>query len=109
MTRRSKGALERKMAANKKAHRFGSIFRGAGSLGEPGRLRFSRIAGLLPPDARAEFERERAIASHCPEHGELVDPAILLCGEGADQRVAFVCPWCSGPEILSQWEKEGAS
>lgn len=109
MTRRSKASLERRMAAKKTAHRFGVIARGVADLGQEGRLRYSRLAGLLPPEARAEFERERALAAHCPEHGEIRDPAIFLAGEGAEKRVAFICPWCSGPELLAQWEKEGAS
>ncbi len=97
------------MARNPKAHRFGAVARGLANVGLPGRLRFSRIAGLLPAGARAEFERERAKAAHCPAHGELADPAVFLIGEGAAQRVAFACPWCSGPELLAEWEREGAS
>ncbi len=110
MIRRSRSSLERRMAANKKPHRFGTIVDAIPAQpGLPERLRYSRVAGLLPPESRAEFERDRAKAAHCPKHGELTDPAIFIVGEGADRRVAFACPWCSGPDVLAQWEREGAS
>lgn len=98
------------MAANKRPHRFEKIVDALPKTGTlPDRLRFSRMAGLLSPEARAEFERDRATAAHCPKHGELKDPAVFLVGEGSDRRVAFACPWCSGADVLSQWQKEGAS
>lgn len=110
MTRRSKASLERRMAANQKPHRFGEIVDAVPADGAlPDRLRFSRIAGLLPPDARAEFERDRAKAAHCPEHGELADPAVFFVGAAADRRIAFACPRCSGSDVLAQWEREGMS
>jgi hypothetical protein len=98
------------MAAKKSAHRFNETVHAVFADGEaPPRLRYSRMVGLLTPELRAEAERERAIAARCPKHGELKDPAIALVGEGEGQRVAYICPWCSGPEILAQWEQEGAS
>lgn len=110
MTKRSKSSIERRMAKNSAAHSFGVVDRSGGvTLGEIGRLRYSRIAGLLPPEARAEFERDRLRAGRCPEHGLLDDPAILLVGEGAERRTAFACPFCSGPELRARWEAEGAS
>ena len=113
MTKRSKSSLERRMAANKKPHRFGEIVSAIpvnnGQPGLPERMRCSRVAGLLPPESRAEFEADRAKAAHCPTHGELRDPAVFIAGEGADRRVAFICPHCSGADVLAQWEREGAS
>jgi len=108
MTKRSKSSLERRMAARKTAHRFGVIEHVTGSHYSD-LIRYTRVAGLLTPEARAEFEADRQKAAHCPKHGELRDPAVLLIGEGTERRVAFCCPHCSGPDLLAQWEREGAS
>lgn len=76
-------------------------------------LRFSTYLRALrkqgtPEEAVAEFERDKAkYGSECPTHGAIEDPVIGLVGSGADARVAFACPWCSGPEILKAWEQEG--
>lgn len=109
MTRRSKASLEARMAAKKAAHRFGETVQAVFKDGPPELIRYSRMIGKLTPEVRAEAECERLTAARCATHGLLDDPAIALCGEGADQRVAYICPWCSGSEILAQWEKEGAS
>lgn len=110
MTRRSKVSLERRMTKNQKPHRFGEIVDAVpvdGCL--PERLRYSSLAGRLPPELRAEFEADRAKAAHCPNHGPIADPVVFMVGEGAGRRVAFACPWCSGPDVLAAWEREGAS
>lgn len=61
-----------------------------------------------PEEAIADFESDKAkYGSTCPTHGKMDDPVIGLVGEGANARVAFACPWCSGAEILNAWEKEG--
>lgn len=79
----------------------------------PESLRFSTYLRALkkqgtPAEAIAEFESDKAkFGSNCPVHGEMEDPVIALHGEGAERRVAFCCPWCSGPEVLAAWEKEG--
>ena len=109
MTKRSKASLERRMAANKSAHRFDQVAYARTPNGLPDRLRYSRIAGLLPPEARAVFDAERLKAARCPEHGLLDDPAVFTIGECGGERVAFACPWCSGSAVLAQWEREGAS
>lgn len=76
-------------------------------------LRFSTYVRELrktgaTEEALAEFESDKAkYGSDCPTHGTIEDPIIALAGEGAETRVAFACPWCSGPEILAAWEKEG--
>jgi hypothetical protein len=109
MTRRSKASLEARMAAKSAAHRFGETVQAVFADGRPELLRYSRMIGKLAPAVRAEAERERLIAARCETHGLLEDPAIALIGEGAGKRVAYICPWCSGPDILAQWEREGAS
>lgn len=110
MTKKSKSSLERRMLSSKKAQRFGSISYATLKDGRfPERLRYSRLVGLLPPEPRAEFERDRAKAAHCPKHGDLTDPAVFFVGVGAERRLAFACPWCSGSAIQAAWEKEGAS
>ena len=79
----------------------------------PSSLRFSTYLRELrkqgaPADALAEFESDKATyGSTCPTHGHIEDPIIGLAGEGAAARVAFACPWCSGPATLAAWEKEG--
>jgi hypothetical protein len=109
MTKRSKVSIEARMAARKEAHRFPELAHGRFVDGPPGLIRYSRILGMLTPEVRAEAERERETAARCATHGKLADPAIAIIGEGADRRVAYICPWCSAPDILAQWEKEGAS
>lgn len=108
MTKRSKASIAARMAANKTAHQFEEQVQGTFAA-VPGLIRYSRILALLPMAARAEAERERLAAARCETHGQLEDPAIGLIGKGADQRVAYICPWCSAPAVLAQWEKEGAS
>ena len=102
-------SLARRMAANSKPHRFGETVAAVVDGEAPSMVRYSRALGRLTPEAREEFERDRAMAAHCAEHGALDDPAIFLIDVGSDQRVAFACPWCSGPEILAAWEKDGMS
>jgi len=115
VTRRSRASLERRMRERKEAHRIPDEEQEAiqkqvhMSLGAEGKLRYSRICGLLSPEGRAEFEAERKKAAHCRLHGELSDPACAITGEGEDRRIVFICPWCSGPAVLELWEKEGAS
>lgn len=109
MTKRSQTSLAKRMAANNNPHHFGVIHNGTVLLPEFGRLRYSRIAKLLPPTAQVELEHDRVRAAHCPTHGALEDPAIMIVGSGKDGRVAFICPHCSGENLLSQWEREGLS
>lgn len=76
--------------------------------GVPGLLRYSSALRELRKQgaeaAAQELERAKAAAgSSCPHHGELKDPIIGIL----DNRVAFVCPWCSGDAILAAWEAEG--
>ncbi len=81
--------------------------------GQPESVRFSTYLALLkkrgtPQAVLAEFERDQFFyGSNCPTHGELKDPVIGLVGTGPGMRVAFACPWCSSPEVLAAWEKEG--
>lgn len=110
MTRRSRLSLAMRMLKNKKPHRFGEVVPAGADLAPVHKLRYSNVAATLPtPEARAEFQRDKVMAAHCPTHGAIEDPAVILTGEGADMRVAFICPWCSGPELLARWEREGAS
>jgi hypothetical protein len=79
----------------------------AGS-GVPGTLRYSSALRELrkqgAEDTAKELERVKTVAgSSCPTHGELADPIIGIL----DNRVAFICPWCSGAAILAAWEAEG--
>ena len=99
--------LKRELA-NKRAHRFPGTVTVTG-IATPGLCRYSRLAGKLPPESKAELAGDLAKAGHCAEHGKLDDPAIMIIGEGEAARVAFICPWCSGPEIQEAWEREGAS
>ena len=74
----------------------------------PGVVRFSTAVRRLrengtPQEHLDDFERERAIAAHCPTHGALADPVIGIAGD----RVAFICPWCSDDAIREAWEQEG--
>jgi hypothetical protein len=76
--------------------------------GLPQSVRFSTAMTALrragSDNAVAELERDRReCGSSCPQHGELKDPAIAIL----NGRVAFICPWCSGGELLAAWEKEG--
>lgn len=44
----------------------------------------------------------------CSVHSLLEDPIIMLGtlpGE-TEQRLIVVCPWCSSPELLAQWEAQ---
>ncbi len=97
------------MTRTLRAHRFKAL--GAFAEGVPTVLRFSRaraslVADGASPEALAELDRDKATAgSRCDTHGELEDPIVGLLGG----RVAFVCPWCSGPTILAAWEAEGRS
>jgi hypothetical protein len=93
----------------KDAYRFNALEVARATVSPTGRLRYSRIVAQLSPAGQAEAEEERKKAAHCPVHGELTDPAIFLHGEGAERRVVFVCPECSGPEVLEAWKQEGAS
>lgn len=78
--------------------------------GMPDLLRYSSLLWRLkqagcPQDQYDDFVALKArIGSLCPVHGELKDPVIAKLGSG----VAFVCPWCSSPQILAAWEKEGS-
>lgn len=79
----------------------------------PARLRFSRcIADLrerAPELVPGLVELQRTIGSRCPEHGELKDPIVgIVSGESwpEDDRIAFICPWCSSPEVREAWERE---
>jgi hypothetical protein len=66
-------------------------------------LRALRRAGNH--EAVAEFEKDqRECGSNCPTHGPLTDPAIAIM---PNKQVAFICPWCSSPDILAAWQKEG--
>lgn len=104
------------MTARKPGVRFNRVHQGvfARRAGAGSSLRFSTYARLLrangmPPEVLAEFEREKAeFGSTCPTHGTLEDPVIGIVGAGAEMRVAFACPWCSSPEVLAAWEREGA-
>lgn len=77
--------------------------------GMPDRLRYSSLLSLLrastcPIDQIDDFIALKArVGSLCVVHGELKDPAIGRVGD----QVAFICPWCSGPEILAAWQAEG--
>lgn len=77
--------------------------------GMPESFRFSTLRNALrragARDAVAEFEKDqRECGSRCPVHGELSDPAIAIM---PNQQIAFICPWCSDPQILAAWKKEG--
>jgi hypothetical protein len=76
--------------------------------GEPEALRWSTFRRRLhdqgADDTIAKIEADRLVAgSTCPTHGSLEDPIMGIL----DGRVAFVCPWCSGPEIQAAYEAEG--
>ena len=78
--------------------------------GMPDLLRYSSLLwrlrqGGCPQDQYDDFVALKArIGSLCAVHGELQDPIIGRVGN----EVAFVCPWCSSPEILAAWEREGS-
>lgn len=88
--------------------KFGLFPAGIPGRDQPGKLRFSSAVSALRNqgalDTLAELERLRELhGKRCPTHGELKDPILAILGE----QVAFICPWCSGPEILAAWEAEG--
>lgn len=79
----------------------------------PARLRFSRCVADL--QARAPelvpglVQLQAEVGSRCPEHGELKDPIVGIVSGARwpeDDRIAFICPWCSAPEVREAWERE---
>lgn len=42
----------------------------------------------------------------CSVHGHLDDPIVISAIVGESDQVAFVCPHCSDPRLLKQWEAE---
>lgn len=96
----------------RKAHRFDRMETGV--LTNPnakGPVRMSTAARLLRAQgqeaAAAELEAEAKVAApwciRCER--SLPDPVIAILSEGGG-RVAYACPWCSGPDILAAWEAE---
>lgn len=76
--------------------------------GVPDQVRYSTSLSALrmqgADETAATLEKLKAEhGSLCAVHGELKDPVIGILGD----QVAFVCPWCSGPEILAAWTAEG--
>lgn len=89
---------------------FGKARFGLMSIGGGGTiLRYSsalRALRRMPnADGRAikDFMRDKEIVARCDVHGPIADPIVGIC----QGRVAFACPWCSGPELLAAWKKEG--
>lgn len=77
--------------------------------GMPETVRFSTaVRGLrrqgFEESALKLEELKRLHGSSCAVHGTLEDPII---GTVPHDQVAFGCPWCSGPDMLAAWEKEG--
>lgn len=59
-----------------------------------------RKLGSIADAVRHAVEQHRT----CPTHGYLHDPIVAIVGTS----VASICPWCSDPEVLAAWEREGA-
>lgn len=83
-----------------------------GVLSSGGSLRYSTYLRALrkngAEDIAARLEAEKGnFGSHCPTHGFLEDPILGVTGEGDDRRAVFGCPFCSSPEVLALWRKEG--
>lgn len=79
----------------------------------PARLRFSSVLADLreraPELVPGLIEAQIRIGSRCPEHGELKDPIVGIVSGARwpeDDRIAFICPWCSSPEVREAWERE---
>lgn len=79
-----------------------------GALAGSGPVRMSTAARMLrekgAEKAATELEAEAKIAAPWCQKCErkIEDPVIGILGD----RVAFVCPWCSAPEVLAKWEAE---
>ena len=71
--------------------RLSNLLKKLKAMGEEGEHSYETIQKLY-----------KEVGNNCAVHGELVDPIVGLIGE----QVAFICPWCSGPEMLAAWEAE---
>jgi hypothetical protein len=88
--------------------RFATPLMGVFDDGLPDVLRWStakrRLHDQGSDDVIAKIEAERAVAgTSSPTHGTLEDPIIAILGD----RVAFVCPRCSGEDVQRAYEAEG--
>lgn len=107
----SRAAVLRKEAAYPKTRVEGKPVTGYFSEGKtPGTLRLSTLlAKLKTMGEGGEHSYEsikrlhREVGDNCEVHGPLEDPIVGLYNE----QVAFICPWCSAPEMLAAWEAEG--
>jgi hypothetical protein len=75
----------------------------------PGILRLSSALRRLRAQGHNEAARRveasyLEVGQHCDVHGKLDDPILTIA---RPDKVAFGCPWCSDPEVLAQWEREG--
>ncbi|MHB8563340.1 MAG: hypothetical protein ACYDDA_05210 [Acidiferrobacteraceae bacterium] len=53
------------------------------------------------------LDLHRKVGNRCPEHGEIADPIVTISTLRGERELAFGCPWCSSPDVLEAWEREG--
>lgn len=74
-----------------------------------GMIRFTKICAHLRELGETELiaktiEEIESAGRTCTTHGRLEDPVLMV--DTNLMRLIVVCPWCSGPETLAQWESQ---
>ncbi len=68
------------------------------------RIKLVKSAG---EEAGAALDDEvKEAGRRCETHGYLDDPAIFINTSATGKRIVVVCPLCSSPELLAQWEAQ---
>ena len=97
------------MGKKNKPHRFERL-KVATMSGAPAVVRMSTILRKLREEghdteaAAVEDAAKAVLAGGCPNCGRAIDDPVVGVVPGD---VAFACPWCSSPEVLAIWQREG--